>query len=135
VETYGTDFIFRVRLDLGFKCSQRINEYLRQIVADLQSSGELPGQDKRYSIYGESAVGSFQFCIIHKSVPSAGNLLSGLDKTILNMKYRVRRVAGSKTRWYGLDNSSLIVETVPLVVTPRSDLPRICRVQLPQQEQ
>jgi len=135
VETYGTDFIFRVRLDLGFKCSQRINEYLRQIVADLQSSGELPGQDKRYSIYGGSTVGSFQFCIIHKSVPSAGKLLSGLDRTLLNMKYRVRRLAGSKTKWYGLDNSSLIVETVPMVVTPRGELPRIRRAEQPRQEQ
>ena len=42
VDTFGTDHIFRVRLDLGFKCSPRVNVYLRQIVQDLQASGELP---------------------------------------------------------------------------------------------
>lgn len=129
VETYGTDFIFRVRLDLGFKCSQRINEYLRQIVADLQASGELPPQDKKYSIYGESTVGSFRFCIIHKSVPTRMELLSALDEAILNLKYRVRRMAGSKERWYGLDNSALIVETVPMIVTSGTKRPYIRRVE------
>lgn len=44
VETFGTDFLFRVRLDLGFKVNQRVNAYLRQIVGDLMASGELPPQ-------------------------------------------------------------------------------------------
>ena len=35
LETYGTDCVFRIRLNLGFKCSQRVNVYLRQIVHDL----------------------------------------------------------------------------------------------------
>ena len=127
VETYGTDFVFRVRLNLGFKCSPKVNEYLRQIVHDLQSSGELPEQDKRYSIYGESKVGSFRFCIIHKSVPTRMELLSALDEAILNLKYRVRRLADSKAKWYGLDNASLIVETVPLIVTPGGKVPHLRR--------
>jgi len=127
VETYGTDFIFRIRLNLGFKCSPKVNEYLRQIVHDLQSSGELPEQDKKYSIYGESTVGSFRFCIIHKSVPTRMELLSALDEAILNLKYRVRKLAGSKARWYGLDNSSLIVETVPLIATPGGKVPHLRR--------
>lgn len=49
--------------------------------------------------------------------------LSFLDELVLNTKYAIRRVAGSKVRWYGLDTSSLVVETVPLIVggkTPRS---------------
>lgn len=44
VETFGTDFLFRVRLDLGFKVNQRVNAYLRQIVGDPMASGELPPQ-------------------------------------------------------------------------------------------
>lgn len=115
VETYGTDFIFRIRLDLGFRCSPRINLYLRQIVQDLQKSGELPAQDKKYSIYGPSTVGTFQFCIIHKSV-STKTELSAFDEFVLNAKYTIRRLAGSKVQWYGLDTSSLITENVPLIV-------------------
>ena len=114
VDTFGTDFIFRVRLDLGFKCSPRVNVYLRQIVQDLQQSGDLPTQDKKYSIYGKSTVGTFKFCLIRKSVTPKTEL-SALDELLLNTKYLIRRLAGSKVQWYGLDTSSLIVETVPLI--------------------
>ena len=115
LETYGTDCIFRIRLNLGFKCSQRVNVYLRQIVQDLQRRNELPPQEKKYSIYGDSTVGTFKFCIIHKTVTTKTEL-SGLDEMILNAKYSIRKAAGSKEKWYGLDTSSLIRENVPLLV-------------------
>ena len=114
LETYGTDCIFRIRLNLGFKCSQRVNVYLRQIVQDLQKRGELPSQDKKYSIYGASTVGTFKFCIIQKSVTTKTEL-SSLDEMVLNTKYSIRKMAGSKEKWYGLDTSSLILENVPLL--------------------
>lgn len=49
VETFGTDYIFRVKLNLGFKNDQRVNIYLRQIVRDLLESGEPPPQERKYS--------------------------------------------------------------------------------------
>ena len=127
LETYGTDCIFRIRLNLGFQCSQRINVYLRQIVHDLQVRGELPFQDKKYSIYGKSTVGTFKFCIIHKSVTTKTEL-SDLDEFVLNAKYAIRRVAGSKERWYGLDTSSLIIENVPLITSGAAPKERIHRI-------
>ena len=114
VETYGTDFIYRIRLNLGFKCSPRVNVFLRQIVQDLQKSGELAPQDKKYSIYGPSTVGTFKFCMIHKSVTTKTEL-SSLDELILHAKYAIRRVSGSRAQWYGLDTSTLITEWVPLI--------------------
>ena len=126
VETYGTDCIFRITLNLGFKCSTRVNVYLRQIVQDLQQSGELPVQDKRYSIYGPSTVGNFRFCMIHKSVNSKTEL-SSLDEAVLNVKYAIRHAAGDKSSWYGLDTSSVLVETVPLVISNSSGGRRIQR--------
>ena len=56
-------------------------------------------------------MGTFKFCMIHKTVP-AKTELSSLDEFILHSKYRL---AGSKLRWYGLDTSSLILERVPLI--------------------
>lgn len=44
VESYGTNYIFFVTINLGFKMLQRINIYLRQIVSDLVASGDLPGK-------------------------------------------------------------------------------------------
>jgi len=131
LETYGTDYIFRIKLNLGFKCSQRINVYLRQIVQELLASGELPQQEKKYSIYGKSNVGTFKFCFIHKSV-STKTELSYLDELILNSKYLIRKIAGSKIKWYGLDTSSLIIEYVPLIIGGNSFEGKIARL-IPEQ--
>ncbi len=128
VETYGTDFIFRVNLNLGFKCSQRINLYLRQIVEDLQRGGELPPQNKKHSIYGKSTVGNFKFCFIHKSVPTRSQVLSGMDEFVLRTKYSIRRMAGSKLTWYGLNTAPVLIETVPLLIAPPEAENRIQRV-------
>jgi KUP system potassium uptake protein len=126
LETYGTDCIFRIRLNLGFQCPQRVNVYLRQIVQDMKVRGEFPPQNKKYSIYGPSDVGSFKFCIIHKSVTTKTEL-SNLDEFILNSKYAIRKAAGSRERWYGLDTSSLIRENVPLITSSTPPQERISR--------
>jgi len=60
LETFGTDYIFRVRLELGFKNDQLLNAYLRQIVGDLLASGELPPQERKFSIYGPFQRGHLQ---------------------------------------------------------------------------
>ena len=130
VETYGTDFIFNVRINLGFKCSQKINLYIRQIVQDLSASGELPPQDKKYSIYGPSDIGTFKFCMIHKSV-NLKSELSSLDEFLLNTKYAIRRAAGSMEKWYGLDNSFVIQESVPLITGMGEKEARIMRLDEP----
>lgn len=115
VETFGTDYVFRVRLNLGFKCDNKINIYLRQIVHDLQESGDLPAQEKKYSIYGPSGVGTFKFGIIHKSVITKTDMGS-FERFFLNAKTALAKAASNKVKWYGLENSTLIQETVPLIV-------------------
>ena len=39
-----------------------------------------------------------------------------VDQLLLSVKYRIRQLAGDKSKWYGLDTSSMLVETVPLLV-------------------
>lgn len=115
VETYGTDFIFRVNLELGFKNDQLLNFYLRQIVGELLASGELPRQEKKFSIYGPSDVGSFKFGILRRSI-SPGSELTRTEELVLNTKYFIRRLCGSVANWYGLETSSIINEYVPLSI-------------------
>ena len=116
VETFGTDFLFRVRLDLGFKVNQRVNAYLRQIVGDLMASGELPPQHHTYSIYETRGnVGDFRFCMLRKMLAPETDINRN-DHRVMAIKYAVRRAAGSVIQWYGLDTSSVIVEQAPLVI-------------------
>ena len=125
VETYGSDFMYFVNFNLGFKMDQRVNVYLRQVVSDLMASGELPQQEKKHSIYGPSPVGNFKFCMVRTTLPNTGEI-SHLDGYILSTKYAIRRAIGGKIKWYGLENSLVITEYVPLVIshTARTELIR-----------
>ena len=115
MENFGTDYIFKIQLRLGFKVDQRVNVYLRQIVEELIDSNELPSQEPKYSIYGSGEVGSFQFCLIRKLlIPESDITPAG--RAAVSLKYAIRRVAGSSARWYGLENSALILEYVPLFI-------------------
>ena len=48
VNSFDTDFLFKIQLRLGFKVNQRVNTYLYQIVGDLIQSGliGIAGQDQ-----------------------------------------------------------------------------------------
>ena len=114
VNTFGTDFIFKVQLQLGFKVNQRINTYLRQVVADLIESGEIAPQHHNYSIYkNPGIIGDFRFCMLRK-VLSPETDISIHDYRTMSAKYTIRSWCGSASRWYGLENSSILFESVPL---------------------
>lgn len=114
VEDFGTDFLFKIQLRLGFKVNQRVNTYLYQIVSGLVERGQLAPQEHKYSIYLEpSVVGDFRFCLIRKTL-SPETEISGINRRCMEIKYFIRGLCGTPARWYGLENSSLIYEYVPL---------------------
>jgi len=114
VNDFGTNYLFKVQLRLGFRVNQRVNQYLYQIVSDLMQSGQLPPQDHKYSIYRQHApVGDFRFCLIRKMI-SPSTDLSTADLNVMTLKYFIRRLCGSPVKWFGLENSSVLVEFVPL---------------------
>ena len=116
VNDYGTDFMFKVQLRLGFRVNQRVNEYLYQVVGAMVEQGRLPAQDHRFSIYDHTGhVGDFRFCLVRK-VPTISSDISRHELTVLQVKYRIRGLCGSPDHWYGLENSSVMYEYVPLFV-------------------
>ena len=86
-----------------------------------------PAQPREYSIYrNPGEVGDFRFCMLRKVLAPETNL-SPRDLRTMNAKYAIRGWCGSPSRWYGLENSSIIFETVPLFskVKPAETLTRI----------
>ena len=128
VETFGTDYLFRINLNLGYKVKQRVNLYLRQIVQDLRASGELPAQNKQHSIYGPSEIGSFKFCMIRKLLPLEGDM-APLDSFLIRTKYAIRRIAGSPVRWFGLQTSNVMIEYVPMFLPRREHAETLTRIE------
>nr|WP_041738799.1 KUP/HAK/KT family potassium transporter [Coriobacterium glomerans] len=114
VEDFGTDYVFRVHLFLGYKVNQRVNAYLRQVVSDLSASGELPPQTHDYSVYKKPGrIGSFMFCVLRKTLAPESDVNSH-ERAAISLKYAIRRFAGSPVRWYGLENSAVFNEYVPM---------------------
>ncbi|MBQ6395232.1 MAG: KUP/HAK/KT family potassium transporter, partial [Atopobiaceae bacterium] len=122
VNTFGTDFIFKVQLQLGFRVEQRVNAYLRQIVSDLIESGEIAPQGRTYSIYrNPGIVGDFRFVMLRKQVTPDTDLRS-VDLATINAKYAIREFCGSPAQWYGLETSNAVVEYVPLFTRMKEPL-------------
>ena len=114
INDFGTDFLFKITLRLGFKVNQRINTYLYQIVGDLIQNNQLAPQNHKYSIYKEhSEIGDFRFCLLRKVLAPETDI-NGFDARCLELKYFIRRICGSPARWYGLENSNIVFEYVPL---------------------
>ncbi len=69
VENFGTDYMFRVRIRLGFKVSQSIPAYIHQIMNDLSKSGDLPRQESRYpKLDADPNIGPIRYVLIHKAL-------------------------------------------------------------------
>ena len=135
VESFGTDYLFRVRICLGFKVSQSIPAYLHQIMHDLEKTGELPNQQSIYpKLDADPGIGTIRYVVIHKALMPESKV-SGRGALSLQIKYAIRRVAGSPVKWFGLAPYNPLVEVQPLFVSTRRP-PRLTRVasQAPKRE-
>ena len=126
VESFGTDYLFRVRIRLGFKVSQSIPAYLHQIMHDLEKTGELPNQQSIYpKLDADPGIGTIRYVVIHKALMPESKV-SGRGALSLQIKYAIRRVAGSPAKWFGLAPYNPLVEVQPLFVSTRRP-PRLKR--------
>lgn len=115
IDMMGTDFIVQLKLCLGFRISQEVNVYIRQIIKELMSTGRLPKQPQKYTITPGREIGDFQFILIHESL-SNNTELSKWDRQIMQMKLFIKKHTTSPENWFGLENSETKHETIPLVI-------------------
>ena len=127
VEDYGTDYLFRVRIRLGFKVSQSIPAYLHQIMHDLLRSGDLPQQTTRYpKVDADPEIGPITYVLIHKALMPESKV-SAKGAWALRIKYAIRHVAGSPVKWFGLAPYNPVTEVQPLFLSTVRP-PRLKRV-------
>lgn len=137
VENFGTNYVFKVIIRLGYKEDQLLNVYMNQIFNDLLHTGELLPQKSRHTMYTEEQIkhfkkfapvnlGNVSYCIIRKNL-MPNTALPPFQKSAVVWKYRIRNAAGSPESWYGLQSSSSIIEYVPFFIKykpVKSPLPR-----------
>lgn len=126
VENFGTDYLFRVRIKLGFKVSPSIPAYLHQIMHDLSHTGELPRQKSVYpKVDADPDIGPIRYVLLHKALMPESNI-SVREALSLKMKYAIRQIAGNPVKWFGLAPFNPVVEVQPLFVSTRRP-PRLQR--------
>lgn len=122
VNDYGTDFIFKITLHLGFKVNQTVNAFLHQIIQELVDNKRMNPQIYHYSIFKNPGnVGDFKYVLTRKLLTPETDI-SGWDRAVMSAKYAIRRFCGSPAQWYGLATSSILIEFLPLFNRPRKTL-------------
>lgn len=133
VEDFGTNYLFRVRIRLGFKVSQSIPAYIHQIMHDLSHIGELPQQKSVYpKVDADPGIGTIRYVLIHKALMPESKI-SARDALSLQMKYAIRHVAGSPVKWFGLAPYNPLIEVQPLFVSTKRP-PRLVREPIQQRQ-
>lgn len=113
VDTFGTSYIVKVQLNLGFRVEQKLNVFLHQISTDLVESGEIELQSRTYTTMKGRKVGDFRFILIQEQLSQESNL--SLSKSIiLKLNLFIKKFTVSPSKWFGLDTSDVYIEKVPL---------------------
>ena len=116
-EILAPDDLVRIDFRLGFRIDQRINLMFRQAVEDMVRNGEVNILSRYDSLQRHRIMGDFRFIIISK-ILTVDNKFTQWQKIITRGHNLLKTFSLSDTKSFGLDSSSVTVETVPLIVAP-----------------
>ena len=115
------DDLVRIEFHLGFRVDHAINYMFRQVVTDLVAASEIDITSRYASLRSENQIGDFQFVILNRTLPYA-QALSGWQRLVARVSGVLRWLGASQQQSFGLDNSSLTIENVPLLTPERPEL-------------
>lgn len=110
------DVVF-VRFNLGFRIEPRLNAMFRAVVEDMVKRGEIDIASRYHSLARINTAGDFRF-VLFKRFLSNDNELPANEKLLLDAYFQINKLATSNQEYYGLDTSNVLVENVPLIVSP-----------------
>ncbi|HVM89626.1 MAG TPA: KUP/HAK/KT family potassium transporter [Puia sp.] len=121
VEELKEDKVIRVEFRLGFRVQPRIGLMFRKVVDEMTSNKELDIASRYPSLKKHNIADDFRFVILEKFL-SYDNEFSVRDGFILNSYFAIKHLALSDDKAFGLDSSETVVEKLPLVVVPASNI-------------
>lgn len=109
--------IVRIDFMLGFRIAPRINLLFQEVVKDLMEKNELDMTSRYESLHKKHVIGDFRFIVIEKII-SNDNEFPVLDKITLDVYDFIKKFSLNEAKAFGLDESNVIVEKYPIVVSP-----------------
>jgi KUP system potassium uptake protein len=105
--------LFKLDFKLGFKVQPRINLFFRQVVDEMVSHGEIDLTSPYHSLKKYNITGDFRFVLIDR-IQNFDFDFSPVDQFIMDQYFLLKRMGISDVKFYGLDSSNVVEETVPL---------------------
>lgn len=126
VKTILPGRVFAVTFHIGYRVNPQINVFLRQVVDDLVSEKKLNLLSSYKSLRAHNIPGDFRFVIIRR-IFSASSNCRHWEAFLLRWHDRLRCISISERDAYGLDTSTVTLETVPLILStlPSQKISRI----------
>jgi len=128
VEFLVPNKLIRIDFKLGFRVEQQINVLFRKVVEELVRNNEVDITSKYTSLNKYKIIGDFRFVVLEK-VLSRSNVLSFIDKFIMDYYFILKKFSLSEERGFGLDISFVTIERVPLIISTQ-DTSELTRVEL-----
>ena len=120
VEELVKNKIIKVNFNLGFRIQPKIGIMLKKVVTEMMNNKEIEMTSRFPEIYKDS-VNDFKFVILERFL-SYDNQFSAKEKFILNSYFSILKLARTDSEAYGIDRDLSIIEKVPLVVAPLSNI-------------
>jgi KUP system potassium uptake protein len=121
VDTVLPDDLVRIEFKLGFRVDHAINYMFRQVVTDLVKAKEIDITSRYNSLREQDVVGDFQFVLLNRTLPYAQSL-SAWQRLVARLAGSLRWLGVTQQESFGLDNSSVTFENIPLLVPERPEL-------------
>jgi KUP system potassium uptake protein len=121
VSEFIHDDVIRIDFRLGFRVAPKINLMFRKVVEDMVRNKEVDITSRYKSLNKNNIIGDFRFIVIEKFI-SYENELPIREKVILDIYSMLKHFSLSEEKAFGLDTSSVTVETVPLIIAPPKEL-------------
>ena len=107
------DILTRVEFVVGFKVQPRLNLFFREVIEDLQKSGEFDVTSNYQSLKKHKIPGDFRFVLIDR-IQNYDFDFRTFEQFIMNIYSILKRIGISDVKAFGLDSSSVLIEKVPL---------------------
>lgn len=113
--------IIRVRFKLGFRVQQKISVYLKMVIEDMVKNHEINLDPYYHAFIDRNYIGDFRFVIIEEEI-SQENELPLIDELTLIAYDKIKKLASSPDKWFGLDESMVSNELVPVVIKKQAEV-------------
>lgn len=113
ITTFVKKKIFRIDINAGFKLGVHMDDFVRQIAAQMETDGAVDLVSRYPSLRSSGVRGDFRFLIIER-VMRSNIKLTFHQKTILAIYAIIKRFTTSDAQILDLDPSNVTVESVPL---------------------